>query len=180
MQLTRTFISWFVARAPALRFLLRFGALLGAFYVVMNFPVVDRAFYQYLCVNARVSNALLHALGQDTAVADVTIHSARYSVSIRRGCDAIEPAWFFCAAVLAFPAPWRRKLTGLAAGTAFILLLNLARIVSLYFIGMEAPAYFATAHLELWPAAFILTALLLWIGWIRWSRSGAPPSHAAS
>ena len=173
--------SWFAARAPALRFLAVFGLLLGVFYAAVFLPVCDRAFYRYLCVNARVANALLRGLGQSTTVAAVTIRSAQYAVSIRRGCDAIEPAWFFCAAVLAFPGHWRRKPAGLAVGIAAILALNLVRIVSLYFIGLHLPRFFPAAHLEVWPVVFIVVALALWIAWIRWSqKDGPPPAHAAA
>jgi len=173
--------AWFAARASALRFVVVFGLLLASFYAAILLPAFDRAFYQCLCVNARVANAVLQGLGQPTTVSAVTIRSEAYAVSIRRGCDAIEPAWFFCAAVLAFPGHWRRKPAGLAVGVAAILALNLVRIVSLYFIGLYVPRFFPTAHLELWPVIFILTALGLWIAWIRWSREGDHlPAHAAA
>lgn len=171
--------GWFATRAPSLRFLAAFGFLLGGFYAVILLPTSDRVFYQCLCINARAANAILHALGQPTSVSGVTIRSAQYAVAIRRGCDAIEPAWFFCAAVLSFPGRWRRKPAGLAAGVAAIFALNLVRIVSLYFIGLHMQWLFPTAHLELWPAAFILASLGFWIAWIRWSQDdNRPPSHA--
>jgi len=173
--------TWWQVRAPALRFLAIFVLLLGVFYAAVYLPACDRAFYRYLCINARVANALLRGLGQPTTVADVTIRSAQYAVSIRRGCDAIEPAWFFCAAVLAFPGHWRRKPAGLAVGITAILALNLVRIVSLYFIGLHLPRFFPAAHLEVWPVIFIMVALALWIAWIRWSqKDGPPPAHAAA
>ena len=167
-------------RARALQFLAVFAVLLGGFYAVILHPAFDRAFYRCLCLNAEVANAILHGLGQLTTVNDVTIRSENYAVSIRRGCDAIEPAWFFCAAVLAFPGRWRSKPAGLAVGVAVILALNLVRIVSLYFIGLRVPRFFATAHLELWPGLFILATLALWFAWIRWSQREVPSAaHAA-
>jgi exosortase H (IPTLxxWG-CTERM-specific) len=173
--------AWFAARAPALRFLVVFALLLGGFYAVILLPAADRAFYQCLCLNARAANAILQGMGQATSVSEVTIRSAQYAVAIRRGCDAIEPAWFFCAAVLAFPGRWRRKPAGLTVGVIAILALNLVRIVSLYFIGLHLRWLFPTAHLELWPVVFILAALGLWIAWIRWSREEVrPPNHAAT
>jgi exosortase H (IPTLxxWG-CTERM-specific) len=172
---------WFAARAPALRFLAVFALLLGGFYAAILLPACDRAFYQCLCINARAANAILQNLGQSTSVSGVTIRSAQYAISIRRGCDAIEPAWFFSAAVLAFPGSWRRKPVGLAVGVVAILALNLVRIVSLYFIGLHLRWFFPAAHQELWPVVFIVASLGLWIAWIRWSReNGHPPAHAAA
>jgi exosortase H (IPTLxxWG-CTERM-specific) len=166
---------------PVWRFLTVFGVLLGAYYALILLPASDRALYEYLRINARLANAILNALGQITQVDETTIRSADMSVSVRRGCDAIEPAWFFCAAVLAFPAPWRRKWFPLIAGTAVVLALNLARIVSLFLIGRWWPRFFPMAHLELWPAAFIVTAVLLWLWWIRSTLpEKSAPSHAAT
>ena len=173
--------AWWRDCAPALRFLAVFGLLLGVFYVAILLPACDHAFYRYLCVNATVANALLRGLGQATTVAEVTIRSAQHAVSIRRGCNAIEPAWFFCAAVLAFPGHWKRKPAGLVVGVASLLALNLVRIVSLYFIGLHLPQFFPAAHLEVWPVVFILVALALWIAWIRWSqKDDRSPAHVAA
>jgi exosortase H (IPTLxxWG-CTERM-specific) len=158
----------------ALGFFGRFALLLAAFQGVVLLPWADRAYYGCLCANARVAGAVLRGFGEDVHVFGVIIRTAGYAVAIRRGCDAIEPAWFFCAAVLAFPLPWRRKWPGLLAGTAVLFAVNLLRIVSLYFIGRRIPPLFPSAHLEWWPAAFILAAIALWLAWIGWARSRPP------
>ena len=150
-----------------LRFVLVFGLLLGAFYALVLFPWADRLLYEYLRANAWMANVILRGLGAHTQVSDVTIRSGDFAISVRRGCDALEPAWFFSAAVLAFPVRWRCKPRGLLLGVTAILLLNLVRIVSLFFIGRHLPKFFPAAHLEFWPVAFILVALALWIVWIR-------------
>jgi len=158
-------------RAPVLLFALKFGALMALYYAVVLLPFFDRMLYDTLRANARASGAIIGMLGRANVVSEVTIRSGAFAVAIRRGCDAVEPAWFYCSAVLAFPAPLRLKLAGMLAGSAVILCLNLVRIVSLFFIGLDHPGLFEAAHLEVWPAAFIVAALLLWAGWIRWVRS---------
>ena len=151
-----------------------FGALMGLFYILILTPFFDRMLYVYLEANAWLANGILNALGQDSQVSDITIRSTHYAITVRRGCDAIEPSWFFCAALLAFPAPFTRKLMGIVVGAVLLQTLNLVRIVSLFFIGLHSPRFFNTAHVELWPAAFILVAISLWIGWIGWTRRPAP------
>lgn len=153
-----------------LRFGLKFGALMILFYTLSLKPAFDRLLYLYLGANARLSSAILNWLGQATHVSAITIRSAQFAITVHRGCDAIEPAWFFCAAVLSFPAPLARKIPGLLAGVALILTLNLARIVSLFLIGLHFPRFFDAAHLEIWPATFIIVAIFFWIGWIGWTR----------
>jgi exosortase H (IPTLxxWG-CTERM-specific) len=158
--------------ASWLRFLVLFVSLLCAYYLVVLLPWCDQLFYDYLAGNAMVSNSILHLCGQDTQVSGVTIRSVRFAISVRRGCDGIEPAWFFASAILAFPGRAKGKAPMVLAGGALILSLNLARIVSLYFIGIRMPSFFPIAHLEIWPVIFILVVLLLWIAWIR---SGTAP-----
>ncbi|HUB65999.1 MAG TPA: hypothetical protein VL981_00780, partial [Candidatus Methylacidiphilales bacterium] len=115
------------------------------------------------------SNFLLDAMGQNTHVSGIVIASPQFSVTIQRGCDAIEPTWLFCAAVLSFRAPLARKLLGILVGIVLLQTLNVARIVTLFWIGLHLPALFNTSHLEIWPTAFILAAILLFVGWIEWS-----------
>jgi len=163
--------SWFVRNAPVLRFGLTFGVLMALYYVVTLLPLIDGdLFPAYLEANAKLSNAILHWFGQASVVAGATIRSPQFSITIKRGCDALEPSWLFCAAVFAFPVPWRRRLPGMLFGVMAILSLNLVRIVSLYFLGIHLPGIFETMHLEIWPVIFILVALFLWIGWISWAR----------
>jgi len=173
--------SWLAGRGPVLAFGLKFGALMVLFYAVSMTPFFDRMLYAYLEANARLANAILNGLGQASRVSGVTIRSARFAITVRRGCDAVEPAWFFCAAVLSFPAPFVRKIPGLLAGAALILAMNLVRIASLYLIGIYSPGFFDLAHLEIWPAAFIIAAILLWTAWIKWTgRNEPPPTYAAT
>jgi exosortase/archaeosortase family protein len=152
-----------------LRFGLKFFILMAMYYCLVLVPFIDRLFYQYLLANAWISNSIINLLGGASQVSGVTIRSGQFAIAIRRGCDALEPAWFFSAAVLSFPAAFSRKWPGIVVGAAAILLLNLVRIVSLFFIGIHAPRLFDASHLEIWPAAFIVVAVLLWVGWIRWA-----------
>lgn len=144
---------------------------MALYYLVALLPWTDGSLFPaYLEGNAKVSNAILHWFGQASVVTGSTIRSPQFSITIKRGCDALEPSWLFCAAVVAFPAPWHRRLPGMAVGVVAILALNFVRIVSLYFLGIHLPAFFETMHLEVWPVLFILAALLLWLGWLAWSR----------
>jgi len=158
---------------PIWGFGLRFVGLMLLFYLMVPIEFCDRLLYAYLAANARLANEILNCLGQDSHVFEVTIRSARFAISVRRGCDAVEPAWLFCAAVISFPAPIGRKLAGMSTGAAFLLLLNLVRIVTLYFIGLHFPLFFGPVHLEVWPAIFVVAAILLWIGWIEGTRRTA-------
>jgi exosortase H (IPTLxxWG-CTERM-specific) len=155
------------ARRTAARFLGTFAVLAGVFYIVALWPPFERMFYIYLAANARIVNALLRMFAQDTHVSGLTVLSPQFAISIRRGCDGLEPAWIFCSAVIAFPASARSKLAVLPLGVGLILIVNVARILSLYFIGLKMPAFFPVAHLELWPATFMILVIAIWLCWVR-------------
>jgi exosortase/archaeosortase family protein len=158
------------AYGPMAWFGLKFALLMGVYYGVVLLPFSDGLLYSYLKANARMTAAVLNFIGTTCQVSDVTIRSAQFGMSIRRGCDAIEPAWFFCAAVVSLQEPWAKKIPGMVVGAAIVLAANLVRLVSLFLLGIHEPKVFAVAHLELWPAAFILLAVFLFVGWIRWAR----------
>jgi exosortase/archaeosortase family protein len=162
--------TWYAGKSPVVHFAGKFGLLLVLYYVVVLIPFFDRLFYGYLCASARVGGALLNLLGHQVEVLATSIRSANYGINVRRGCDAIEPFWFYAAGVLASPMSFARKLPGILAGAALILTLNLVRIVSLFLIGCHAPGFFDTAHLEIWPVVFIVTSIALWIGWMSWAK----------
>ena len=144
---------------------------MALFYGVALAPYVDGTIFPaYLRANAALSDLILNGLGQDCHLTDTTIRVAGFAMTIRRGCDALEPSWLFAAAVISFPAPFRRKLLGILIGDTFLLALNLVRIVSLYFVGVHWPRLFATFHLEIWPVVFVLAAIAMWVGWIGWAR----------
>jgi exosortase/archaeosortase family protein len=67
--------------------------------------------------------------------------------------------------VLAFPARWTAKLIGVVGGLLAIQLMNLVRIVSLFYIGVFLPEYFSDAHIFIWQSLVILFGISLWIVW---------------
>src|SRR5436309_435324 len=54
-----------------------------------------------------------------------------FAVSIEAGCNGVEATIVLIAAMLAFPASWRRKLIGLTLGVAAVQGLNVVRVISL-------------------------------------------------
>lgn len=90
-----------------------------------------------------------------------------FAVSIEAGCNGVEATIVLLAAVLAFPAPWPRKLAGLAAGIIAVQGLNVVRIISLFYLGQWNFQVFEWAHLYLWQALIMLDVLIVWLLWVR-------------
>jgi exosortase/archaeosortase family protein len=124
----------------------------------------------YLNLNASVSGALLNFLGQDVIVSGRAVSSPQVSLLIERGCDAIHPSALFVSAVVAFPVALRAKLLGAAGGVALLMIANLIRIISLFYIKIHFPRAFDMMHVEVWQALFIFVAVLLWLLWAAWAE----------
>ncbi|MCP4590789.1 MAG: hypothetical protein GY842_08590 [bacterium] len=159
---------WFQGKRPVLRFVVVFGLVLGLFHAAFfahltGAPLFDR----YLAANAEVAGMILRAVGYDTTVEDNVISGRGASITIIRGCDALQPIALFVAAVVALPAGFRTKPPGVALGVLALLALNMLRIVSLYYCRLNHPRAFDIMHYDVWQAVFILAAILLWVVWAQ-------------
>jgi exosortase H (IPTLxxWG-CTERM-specific) len=90
-----------------------------------------------------------------------------FAVSIEAGCNGVEATIVLAAAILAFPAPWRHRLFGLAAGVVAVQGLNLIRVISLFYLGQWNIDVFEWAHLYVWQALIMLDVLIVWLIWVR-------------
>lgn len=161
-----------------LRFFLTFLAIQAVLFTAELTPPVQRVLIQPFTAGlAKVTGFILEAFGRDIVTSGVVIRdvSTQFAVEIAAGCNGVEAMIILVAAILAFPAPWRYRLWGMAIGILTIQVLNLVRIISLIFLGMWNYAAFEWAHLYLWQALIILDALLVWLIWLR----SLPRSHDA-
>ena len=148
------------------RFLILFGILLVVFYVLIAIrPVNDHVVLPFTAVVARVSGALLRAIGENAAVHGTVIASGEFSVNIENGCNGLETALLVAAAVFAFPATWSQRAAGLLGGFAAIQLINLVRVVTLFWIGVHRPSWFGSAHTVVWQTVVVLFGVVFFVGW---------------
>ncbi len=90
-----------------------------------------------------------------------------FAVSIEAGCNGVEATIVLIAAMFAFPAPWKHKLGGLAAGIVAVQGLNIVRVISLFYLGQWDYEVFEWAHLYVWQALIMLDVLIVWLVWVR-------------
>jgi len=101
--------------------------------------------------------------------------SASFAVSIDAECNGIDAVLILWCAILAFPAGWKQKAAGLPVAFLGVQLLNMVRIVSLFYLGQWDRTIFIWSHHNLWQGIMILWCLLLfflWLSLIRGSRRG--------
>ncbi|HEU5250426.1 MAG TPA: exosortase H [Thermoanaerobaculia bacterium] len=168
------------SRRRSVGFLVRFVVLLLVFYlIVASRPVNDAVIVPFTAGIASVSAKLLNALGEHAEVAGTEIRSSSFGVNIENGCNGVETALLFGAAVLAFPASWPRRLLGLLAGFIAIQILNLVRVITLFWIGLHRPALFNSSHTVIWQSVVVLFGVLLFLFWASRERRLSAESSPA-
>ncbi len=164
---------WLHAKRPVLRFVAIFGVCMGAFYALtVSSFFAEVGWDPYLKLNAEMCGKILRVLGQEVTVSGYRISSPQASLLIAGGCDAIHPSALFVSAVLALPVSLWAKLPGLVVGTLFLMMTNLIRIISLFYVQLHFPQAFEIMHIEVWQALFIFLAILCWVIWARWAIGG--------
>jgi exosortase H (IPTLxxWG-CTERM-specific) len=151
---------------PDARFIILFLAILGiTFTVIALRPVNDSVVVPYTAFVARVSGVVLRIFGESATVAGCLVSSPRFAVTIYNGCNGLITSLIFMAGVVAFPARPAAKLIGVAGGLLAIQIINMVRIVSLFYIGIYFPDLFNDAHIFFWQSVVILSGVALWVIW---------------
>ena len=119
---------------------------------------------------ASLTAFLLHLIDKDVASSGIVLTSISKgtAVAIQAGCNGIEAIICLTAAILAYQATWKEKLTGLMIGFFAIQSLNIIRIISLFYLLQWNKTWFEWAHLYAWQALIFLDVLIVFVVWIRW------------
>lgn len=168
-----------------LRFGLLFAAVIVALFAAELTPPAQRYFVApWTSAVAQVATATMKAFDPAVVAFGPTVLSTKngFAVTILAGCNGVEAMIVLIAAMLAFPAPWKHRLIGIAAGIVAIQALNLVRIVSLFYLGQWDREVFEWAHLYAWQVLVMIDALVVWLVWLRTlpRTETLPPAIAAA
>ncbi|HXF40171.1 MAG TPA: exosortase H [Blastocatellia bacterium] len=169
MRSTENILSFLDANRRAIRFLALFALIFGVLYLVFGIaPGVRLGIIKpYTGLLARAVTAIVNIFGAAASVNDTQVLSARASIDIEMGCDGVEASCLFLAGVLAFPTSWRARLIGFAVGVPLIHLINLARLVGLYYAGVYFPGIVEELHVYVAQTLVILLSTALLIIWLE-------------
>ena len=163
--------SWLETHGRDLRFLLIFGILMANYAATTTEAVKDGFFPWYLTWTTRASAGVLTTFGYDDVevVKGKSLVSERGWITVGRGCDAVAPTALFVSAVVASPAPVLSKLIAVLGGTFILMAVNLVRVITLFLTRIHWSKAFDVMHLDIWQAAFIFLAIVLWAFWASWT-----------
>jgi exosortase H (IPTLxxWG-CTERM-specific) len=155
------------------KFLIRFALfLVGLYALVAIQPVNDAVVVPFTGFLVKVSAGILRAVGEPVVTRGTVIQSALFAVDVKNGCNGIEAALLLVAAMLAFPASAKARAAGIASGLLAIQLVNLFRIVSLFWLGAHRRDVFELFHAAIWQTLLILLAVGSFLAWGRKLRGG--------
>jgi exosortase family protein XrtM len=163
--------TWSSTRFAVLMVLL-YAALHAAYFAVPDDTLRNGFHHVLVSVSAAVINAVQPAAA--VRAEGNLLSSGRAALEIVRGCDGSGVVFILTAAVLAFPAGWRAKLLGIAAGAAVVLLLNQLRIIGLYFVAAYREPWFLPLHAYLIPTLLVVAAAAFFLWWSQWASG---PRH---
>lgn len=150
-------------------FILFIVILVSLFTVELTHPVQNAIVLPWTGMLARISAAILvYFDGAVISYGKVLQNSVTgVGVAIEAGCNGIEACLILTAAVLAYPASWQMRVTGVALGLVAIQAVNVVRIIVLFYLAGQSEVVFTFAHLYLWQALIMLDVLVVWLLWVR-------------
>ena len=153
----------------AVRYILLFGLIFGASYFIFGIaPGVRTGILKpYTGLLARAVAAIVDVFGAGAVATGTLVKSERFSMDIAMGCDGVEACCFFLAGVLAFPTVWRAKVIGLALGVPLIQLINLGRLVGLFYAGTYLPSFEEELHVYVAQTVVILFSTAVLVYWLE-------------
>ena len=121
---------------------------------------------------ARITSGILNLLGHRTTVVGSTVASSLFGITVVAACTGLLTTGLFLIAVIVYPTGWRSRLIGAGLGIGGIFLVNVVRLVSLYYIGVHLPGFLDRAHQLIWQSVLIGFAVALWLLWAgRWAHA---------
>lgn len=149
-----------------------FAAAVPFFY---REEVLGEALEPLVLATADATQALLASLGV-AATRDGAVLSAPegFAYEVYYRCTGFLPVLCLLVFVLTYPAPWHRKLLGLAAGVPLLLAFNLVRLAHLFYLGVTRPELFSIAHAYVWEAATVVAVVSVWLVYRIWCQGTDP------
>ena len=149
------------------RLLVHWGLFLGVLGVLVGLGQWKPALVNvhFARATARLMGWVMALFGEQSSVSGIVVGTSICRFRIIGECTAYYPIAIYIAAVLAFPAPWLRRLLGVVAGVPVMLVINQVRLVSLCYINRSFPEQFETLHIVVWQSLIIFFTVLLWMLW---------------
>jgi exosortase family protein XrtF len=162
---------------PAIKFLAIFlgvyllGNLLYGIYIESNYPYADHitrvvSSQATWIINLFVGENAKSVLSEVSPVT-LILENGKMILRVYEGCNGINVMIVFVAFLFAFQGLSRRGSVFILIGLMIIHLVNLLRIVLLFWVAKEYQIYFYYVHKYIFTAILYVIVLLLWWVWVK-------------
>jgi exosortase/archaeosortase family protein len=95
---------------------------------------------------------------------------ARFQFHVVPDCGALPSMSIFMAAILAFPAAWRKRAAGIFVGIPLLFTINVLRLACLGVIGAytHEGEIFTFAHEYVWQGIYLVFVAGIWLLWVEY------------
>ncbi len=132
------------------RFVLLYVSLMGLFFILIGLkPVQD-----IIDINGLYTEGVVVLTSKVLGFTDITsthrgsiIELPSIALDVRFGCNGLEAVMLYAVAVIAFPASWKKRITGITGGFMVIQLINILRIAGLAYTGVYFKDLFEYIHI---------------------------------
>jgi exosortase family protein XrtM len=100
-------------------------------------------------------------------------------LQIVSACTGTEIYFLLTAALCVFPMAWRARIVGIFLGLAFVLVLNQARILALFYAHRSNLMLFDYLHGIFLPIGLVVLTSLFFLWWTASHAAGAAPAQRA-
>ena len=161
--------------------------LFAVWYVLFHtcyFLIPDGVLIHYLhhdCITSIAAPFINFLSPTDTVLAHSnTITSAKTSLRVVRGCDGAGAAFLLMAAILAFKTTQKLKAIGIILGLSLIYVINMLRIIGLFFILQHRHSWFLVVHTYLSPTFIVIICAIFFLWWTMLPTLAARTDESSS
>ena len=156
------------------RFALTYLILMGAFFLLIGLkPIQDIIDLNGLYSKGVVilTSGILETLCISSNYQGSVIKLPSIALDVRFGCNGLEAVMIYAVAVMAFPAPWKNKVLGIAGGFVAIQVINILRIASLAFSAIHFKSLFEYIHIYVAQGLMIAVSLGIFFIYLNYAKS---------
>ena len=161
------------AKLKAHKAIIKFCVVFLGLLIILTatFPFLSDKFNPQLTwlmvVTADVTGLFLKLFGMGVNVSGRVVSLSNFSMEVVGECTGLYEMLIFLAAMIAYPASYKKKLIGAGLGIPLLYMINVIRMIFIAIIGNWSPKTFDFFHMYFWQVAMILIIVSVWVLWIE-------------
>jgi len=138
------------------------------FLMLLQLPVIRHYLLTPLAFAlAWLLNGILTVLGEPVYQFGTLIIGPAINMEITPACTGLYQITFLWITIISWPAADSKRLSGFMHGSLFLIILNIFRIISIYYGALLFPSWIPFFHDIFWEGVMILMVPFIWLMWLN-------------